>query len=210
MDIGKIKELYAELNPEIDKRLEEFRKIRENGNGREIFAEMVFCLLTPQSKAKVCWAAVECMKWDTLFYGSEEDITACLKGVRFKYTKARRIIRVRERFPEGKGIKELLDSFSDGFEAREWLIKNIDGYGYKEASHFLRNIGYGLELAILDRHILRNLVSAGVIEEIPSTLSKKRYLEIEEKMRIFSEEIGVPMPALDLIFWYSGTGEIFK
>jgi N-glycosylase/DNA lyase len=45
---------------------------------------------------------------------------------------------------------------------------------------------------------------------MPKTLTKRRYLEIEDKMRVFSEKIGVPMPALDLIFWYVGTGEIFK
>ena len=27
---------------------------------------------------------------------------------------------------------------------------------YKEASHFLRNIGFGENIAILDRHILKN------------------------------------------------------
>jgi len=38
----------------------------------------------------------------------------------------------------------------------EWLVKNLTGLGYKEAGHFLRNIGSG-KIAILDRHILRNL-----------------------------------------------------
>jgi len=171
---------------------------------------MVFCLLTPQSRAKVCWAAVERMKWDTLFHGSEKEITGALTGVRFKYTKAKRVLEVRRRFPEGKGLKALLDSFEGTFEAREWLVRNINGYGYKEASHFLRNTGYGLELAILDRHILRNLVSAGVLDEMPETLTKRTYLDIEEKMREFSDRIRVPMPALDLTFWYDGAGEIFK
>ncbi len=210
MDADEIRALYHRLRPEIEQRLDEFRSIRENGDEKELFAEMAFCTLTPQSKAKVCWAAVERMKWDIMFHGSEQEITDCLTGVRFKYTKARRLRGLRERFPEGHGIKELLDGFETPFEAREWLVKNIDGYGYKEASHFLRNTGYGLHLAILDRHILRNLVSAGVIDSIPKSLTRKKYLEIEKKMKEFSEDIGVPMPALDLIFWYDGAGEIFK
>lgn len=210
MDQSEIRALYTQLKPQIDSRLMEFRNLWEKGDERGIFAEMVFCLLTPQSKAKVCWKAVECMKWDVLFNGDEKEITECLVGVRFKYTKAKRVMALRDRFPEGKGIRALLNSFENPMEAREWLVGNIDGYGYKEASHFLRNIGLGENLAILDRHILRNLESAGVIDEMPKSLTKKRYLEIEERMREFSKKIGVPMAALDLIFWYSGTGEIFK
>ena len=210
MKPSEIRALYTQLKPQIDSKLAEFRSIWEKGDEKDIFAEMVFCILTPQSKARVCWKAVECMKWDVLFNGDEKEITDCLVGVRFKYTKAKRVMALRDRFPGGKGIRANLDSFDSPMEAREWLVKNIDGYGYKEASHFLRNIGLGENLAILDRHILRNLESAGVIDEMPRSLTKKRYLEIEERMREFSEKIGVPMAALDLIFWYSGTGEIFK
>ena len=61
--------------------------------------------------------------------------------------------------------------------------------GYKEASHFLRNIGLGYDIAILDRHILKNLKLFNVIDEIPSSISKKKYFEIEEKMRNFSKKI---------------------
>ena len=210
MHPAEIRALYAELKPQIESRLTEFRNLWKNGDERDIFAEMVFCLLTPQSKAKVCWKAVERMKWDVLFKGNEGEITGCLVGVRFKYTKAKRVMALRDRFPEGNGIRALLESFDSPMEAREWLVKNIDGYGYKEASHFLRNIGLGENLAILDRHILRNLVSAGAIEEIPAALTRRRYLGIEERMRKFSEETGIPMPALDLLFWYEGAGEIFK
>jgi len=82
--------------------------------------------------------------------------------------------------------------------------------GYKEASHFLRNIGLGKDMAILDRHILKNLKAFGVINDIPRALSRKKYLEIEEKMRKFSHEIGIPISHLDLLFWSRQTGEIFK
>lgn len=53
---------------------------------------------------------------------------------------------------------------------------------YKEASHFLRNVGFGEDVAILDRHILRNLERLAVIDEIPKTLSPKLYLEIEDRL----------------------------
>ena len=84
------------------------------------------------------------------------------------------------------------------------------GLGYKEASHFLRNIGLGEEFAILDRHILRNLARLKVIPEVPVSITKKRYLEIEEKLRRFAADIGIPVAELDLLFWSKETGWIFK
>ena len=107
-------------------------------------------------------------------------------------------------------IKEKLASFKNIFEARLWLVKNIKGIGYKEAGHFLRNIGIGKNLAILDRHILKNLKIYGVINELPKTLTTKTYLEIENQMQNFSTKIGIPMAHLDMLFWYKKTGGIFK
>jgi N-glycosylase/DNA lyase len=74
----------------------------------------------------------------------------------------------------------------------------------------LRNIGLGEDLAILDRHILKNLALLGVIKEVPSNLSRKTYLEIEKKMTEFSKEAEIPMGKLDLLLWYKEAGEVFK
>ena len=89
-------------------------------------------------------------------------------------------------------------------------MKNLTGLGYKEAGHFLRNIGFGEKIAILDRHILRNLHALGVIDELPESISNKRYLEIEKKMAEFAGRIHIPLDHLDLLLWYKETGEIFK
>src|SRR5207249_12322603 len=94
--------------------------------------------------------------------------------------------------------------------ARDWLAREIDGLGLKEASHFLRNTGRGEDFAILDRHILRNLIRHGVVRRLPQTLTARRYLDIEARTQQFSHEIGIPMSALDLLFWSRETGEIFK
>ncbi len=132
--------------------------------------------------------------------------------MRFKYKKAGYIIEARNKFLiDGKlTIKSLVIRFSDAYTAREWLVRNVKGIGYKEASHFLRNIGYGTDLAILDRHILKNLRSLQVIEVVPASLSRRRYLEIEEGMKELSEKVGIPMSHLDLVLWYKETGEVFK
>ncbi|MBI2110240.1 N-glycosylase, partial [Candidatus Woesearchaeota archaeon] len=92
---------------------------------------------------------------------------------------------------------------------RFYLLENVKGFGLKEVGHFMRNVGYK-DLAILDRHILKNLYSLGVINEIPKTLNRKKYFEIEEKFREFSKKINIPMDELDLYFWSLETGKVFK
>ena len=94
-------------------------------------------------------------------------------------------------------------------ELREWLVKNVNGLGWKEASHFLRNIGVR-GLAILDRHIFKHLVRLHVIRAVPKSLTKKRYLTIEKKWHRFAKDIGISLDELDLLFWSMETGEIRK
>jgi len=209
--IEEIKNIYSMIEEKIAERMEEFRNIGMEGSDREIFSELVFCLLTPQSKARICWKAVEKMRKDgSLFNGSKEEIMKNLKGVRFGRNKAEYIILARRKFMEEGSIRKIIDGWDDSFTAREWLVKNVKGMGYKEASHFLRNIGKGENLAILDRHILKSLMLLGVIEKIPSSISKRRYYEIEKKMKNFSRKIGIPLSHLDLVLWYKEAGEVFK
>lgn len=214
MDILELKDIYKDVRREIALRLKEFRALLSKKDELGVYKELVFCLLTPQSKAKVCWAAVERLEErGFLLSGTVSQVRNCLVGVRFKNNKARYIVDARNRFvcpSSGPQICRFMLSFSDVFKARDWLVKEIKGLGYKEASHFLRNIGLGDELSILDRHILKNLKALGVIEEIPVSLTKKRYLEVEEKMRRFSKQIGIPMAELDLLLWYKEAGEVFK
>jgi N-glycosylase/DNA lyase len=144
--------------------------------------------------------------------GMPDEILGELDGVRFKFRKAEYICEARAKFSQSGtlSIKSIISGFSDPLKAREWLVENIKGLGYKEAGHFLRNIGFGDDLAILDRHILRNLKLFGVIDEIPKSMTKRAYLDIESRMRDFSKRLGIPMAELDLLLWYKEAGEIFK
>ncbi len=212
--IKEIKKLYRPVQDDIKSRLKEFKKAWENGNEKDIFIELAFCLLTPQSKAKSCdFAVKDLVDKDLLFKGNKTQIAKVLRGcVRFHNTKAKNIIEAKKVFTKGGSIsiKPAIAQFKDPEDAREWLVSSIKGMGYKEASHFLRNIGMGEDLAILDRHILKNLKQHCVISEIPTSLSSKRYLEIEGKMRNFAENVKIPMSHLDLLLWYKETKEIFK
>lgn len=106
--------------------------------------------------------------------------------------------------------KSVIFNTDDIMQVRKWIYENIDGMGLKEASHLLRNLGFGNHFAILDRHILRVLNDLGVINEIPKTLTYNKYIEIENKMKEFSKEINISMERLDLVLWYRQVGYIFK
>ena len=211
--IEDILEIYSSIKNGIEERLNEFTQIWENESEENLFSELAFCLLTPQSKAKMCWDSICALKEkNVLIYGGEEEVLDCLYGVRFKYKKAKYLIEVRELFKiSGKiSVKKEIEKNNSPFETREWLVENVKGMGHKEASHFLRNIGKGKDLAILDRHILKNLKLIGVIEEIPYSINRKKYIELEQTMREFSKEIGIPLDHLDIVLWYKETKEIFK
>ena len=205
-------ESYEKRKEEIKNRLKDFSAVMEKTD-EEIFEELVFCLLTPQSKARICYSTVKKLKEKgLLFSGDEQSIRTWMAGVRFPNEKTKHVVAARDVFMNGSvvKIKEKLKLIDDSRELREWLVKNVNGLGYKEASHFLRNIGIGFDLAILDRHIIKNLKEHGVIEEVPKSLTPKKYIEFEKKMKEFSERIGIPMAELDLLFWSMETGEIFK
>lgn len=206
----QLKAVYKNKKQSIKKRLNDFSNLHK-GKDEDIFSELCFCILTPQSKAVYCDEAVkELKKSNALFKGTKAAIRSKLKRVRFPNNKASYLIEARNFLGNGNmHIKDRL-GLHDIFKTREWLVKNIKGLGFKEASHFLRNIGLGKNIAILDVHILRNLKKYKVINKIPSSITKKHYLEIEGKMIKFGAKIGIPAEELDLLFWSNQTGFIFK
>lgn len=205
----ELKKLYKKLKPDIEKRLAEFAPVWKSEDRSLLFGELCYCLLTPQSKAVLCFRAVsELKKKKLLFNGSANEIKKCLYGVRFANNKASYIKKAGKIFPEIRKIIRL--SHKNVPELRRYLVENIKGFGWKEASHFLRNIGLGKDICILDRHILKNLLARGVIAEIPSTVGKKEYLSIEKKMSAFAKKIKIPPAHLDLLLWAKETGSIFK
>jgi len=209
----EIKKSYASKKRQIKQRLLEFQAVWNEPDER-IFSELAFCFCTPQSKAKSCWLAVSFLQDSGLLYtGSQDDIKRTLhKKVRFHNNKSGYILEARDLFMDsGKlSIKKRLLEKGTPYEMRKWLVSNMKGIGYKEASHFLRNIGLGKNIAILDRHILKNLKKHGVIREVPKTLTPKKYREIENQMRDFSRKVRIPMEEMDLLFWSEETGEVFK
>ena len=209
---SKILEIYSIVKEDAKKAIKGYKKAWK-GSEREVFAEMSFCILTPQSKARNAWKAITDLIENNLLYtGTPEEIAGFLNIVRFKNNKSRYHVELRNLMTvDGKlQPKKILSEQGDVFQKRAWILKNVKGMGLKEANHVLRNLGFGENIAILDRHILRNLAELKVIDEVPKSVNEKKYYEIEEKMREYSKFSGINMDELDLVLWYKEAGEIFK
>lgn len=209
---NEILEINEKIKDEISLKIKEYKDAFLY-NEKDFFAEIAFCILTPQSKAKNAWKIIEILKENGLLYsGTSEELVDYLNLVRFKNTKAKRLVDLRNLLTINKRLasKEIIFHTKNVIEIREWLVKNVKGFGYKEASHVLRNLGFGENIAILDRHILRTLKKLDIIDEIPKTLSPSNYKKIENKMREYSKYVGISMDRLDLIFWYKQLHYLFK
>ena len=205
LKLSELKSNYRNLKSDIRKRLNDFSAVPKS----EYFYELAYCLLTPQSSAVNADKVISLLKANK-FKSKEINPEPILRRkdcyIRFHRNKSRYLVTAKEQFPATS--TQIANNISSE-DLRLWLVKNVKGLGWKESSHFLRNIGHR-NLAILDRHILRNLVRLGVLRELPKTLTTKNYLQIEEKFRKFSKQVGIPMDELDLLFWCMETGQILK
>ncbi len=212
-ELDALREELASKRDAIEARLAHFRRVGR-GTDEQLFEELCFAILAIQSSARSSDAAVRFLSEQGLLWsGGPGKIASALRHrTRFHNHKAAYIVRAREYFfsPEGSTLGATLGRFADPREARTWLVAEVDGLGFKEASHFLRNIGRGEDLAILDRHILRNLLRHRVIGRMPKSLTPKRYLALENRMADFAETLGISLGVLDLLWWSRQTGEIFK
>ncbi len=142
---------------EIQKRLGEFQEVWRHGSDARLWEELAFCIFTAGASARMGLNAIEAVR-SLLPNGEPEEMTQVLRQAgahRFPVARPRYIVTTRNYFRANfdMALKERLRSFSDPVERRDWLAqeRQIKGLGYKEASHFLRNIGVRGH-AILDKH----------------------------------------------------------
>lgn len=211
--IAELKRDYRKKKPLITARLSEFKKAYGKDDGA-IFEELCYCILTAGSSAKMGMRTVEALK-DILQTGSEKELQQRAQEHRVRFWRIRPsyIVQTREYLNDVCGLKlhQLIESFDCRHLRRDFFAKNksIKGLGYKEASHFLRNIGFP-GYAILDKHILNSLREMGVIGRRMRPTTRAGYLAIEKRLERFAKEIGIDMDHLDLLLWSRKTGEILK
>lgn len=204
--IDKINGINKEIKSLIQQRLNEFSSFKQKGN-EEWFSELCFCILTANSRAKTAIAIQKELGFEGFAKNKQEQLAEAIKRNkhRFHNNKAKYILEARKNIQ----IKDKLNSINSELEKREWLVENIKGLGFKEASHFLRNTGH-FNLSILDRHILNLMLDHNLINEKPKSLTKKNYLEIENKFNELARKIKMSSAELDLNLWYLKTGEVLK
>ncbi|NQU78847.1 N-glycosylase/DNA lyase [Candidatus Woesearchaeota archaeon] len=188
----------------VERRKRDFKSMGKKKDS-DIFKELCFCLLTANYTAE---GGIRIQKkiGDGFLMFSEKQLAKELKalGHRFPNVRASYIVEARKHLD---GLTETIGSMSP-MDLREWLVANVKGLGYKESSHFMRNIGLE-DVAIVDLHIVDFLVNYGVVDR-PKTMTPKRYLEIEEKLRKIGFAAEMSLSELDLYMWYCETGKILK
>jgi N-glycosylase/DNA lyase len=213
-NVDELLESYGRKRALICARLAEFAELGRNGDDRELFEELVFCIFTAGASARMGLKSIERVR-PHLHQGNRRKLMNLLLGAH-RYPRARSgyVVFTRSYLNNecGMRLRDKLASFGDDPDARrDFFARNpgIKGIGYKEASHYLRNIGY-FGYAILDKHILRTLCEYRVIESPEPPGAKKKYLAVEEKMRKFAADIKIDFDQLDLLLWSNKTGEMLK
>jgi len=212
MTIDNLIAHYESRRDEIQSRLAEFPRVYEAGD-LAIFKELCFCILTANTSAKMGITCVEAAG-DDILTADLEGLQGILCG-RYRFWKIRPayIIHTRDYLMGETGFKlrDKIDSLTDFHARRDFFAANpgVKGIGYKEASHFLRNIGFK-GYSILDKHIVNMLFELGVLPDNKRPTNKKQYALIEEKLRDFCGQVGIDMDEMDLALWSYKTGVVLK
>ena len=179
----------------------------------DLWRELVFCILGSRVKFEVVHAAVERMdrmcllsrsRGDVRFDKFEEDtVTALSGGYPFYRLRANQIRRAAERlYISGRSIRDLIDNARDIRDARRLLAAEISGLGLKQASLFLRNIGYAKCIAVLDIHVLTYMSWFGLTEgPVKSISTVRRYETLEDTFINHAFSLGCSPHQFDLAVW---------
>lgn len=211
------KSLARNVSRYVDQRVKEFKILGESGSVTFDFnpfidlkvystlkLELAFCLSVANDKALNGLKFQSSIgEWEL---GDRMVVENVLKSSRIRFYR-RKTEYITNSIQKFNLIVNILDG--DTYRVREWLVGNVRGLGYKEASHFLRNIGRD-DVAIIDRHIIRYLHGNSYIDEIPRNLSKRVYLELEGILERIADRCSLSLAELDLYLWYYETGKILK
>ncbi|PNR92928.1 DNA lyase [Petrotoga sp. HWHPT.55.6.3] len=205
--VNKIEDVKLAIKDEVERRFEEFRDIGKNGDELDLFSELSFCVLTANWRAKGGIKAQKLITKEGFAQYNEEQLILKLREVGHRFPNTRSKYIVENRWIIGS-LKNLLQK--DISESRRFLVENIKGIGWKEASHFLRNVGIE-DVAILDKHILKIMKNYNLVKEVPKpSWTEKKYTDLENQLRVLSKMVEEPLGKLDLYLWYMETGQIDK
>jgi len=191
----------------------------------DLWRELVACILGSRVRFHIAHAAVERMDRANLFaeerrssdYNEyEHDVMKALTGraklrgnfrsqccYPFPQLKAQQIRAAAETlYAQRRTIRELLKDARDRRAARRRLATEVSGMGPKQASLFLRNIGYTAHVAVLDIHILTYMNWVGLTPTpMKSVRTVQQYETIEDKFIEHACSAGYSPHYFDVAVW---------
>ncbi len=200
----RINDIKLHYNKKINDRVIDFMNIGKSGN-KSLFIELCFCILTANTSAEMGIKTQKYIMGGFIEYDRDK-LRDELKKVKYRFYNKRTDYIVNARFI----INDLTGLLSGNNKTyiREYLVNNIKGVGYKEASHFLRNIGV-FDFAILDKHIMKILKEYNYIDEIKLS-SKNDYLKTEKIFNEIAKSYKLKPGIFDLYLWKIATDKILK
>lgn len=192
----------------------------------KLLSELVLCILSSQEKYEVALAVMKELrkqnvlrvpKNKTEFKEIESQVKSTLKTpvayksneqfysrrLRFFMKKAHYVIATIENiYLNDLTIKEILRQQDCIQETRKNIIKYSYGLGPKQASMFLRNIGYHTEFAVLDKHVIDYMKLMGLTKVSEASFSNiSAYQKIEMQLKSYAESFNLNLLHLDLAIW---------
>lgn len=215
-EAAKIQAAVASICPEVKRRVE---RAANGGGERALWWELSSCVLSSQVPYSLAAAAADALDQSGLL--SEHTENARLEHHLYRTLTQPIVVNGRARkyrFPSSKAVQLantyqqvhneasslacLLEGFESASEARQWLVDFAPGLGPKQASMFLRNVGYSYELAVLDRHVLRYMELVGLRDSFGDSVhSMSEYLDTETSLQAHAEYAKCPVGILDWAIW---------
>lgn len=213
--------MYHEINGKFEKP-KQWRDFREE----QLWQELCFCILSANVSFELAKSVIQKLSDRDMLnsawlIGNEKSESVLfnfldspnfepvkkngeLRRYRYPKVKSYQITNAAKRLYSNNSIKEILGTFDSDVEARNFFYTQISGLGIKEASHFLRNIGFASSLAIIDVHVLNFLKEFSLVDfDMGSSLTLRNYLLLEKTLKNLSEYHGLNLSILDLAIWQS-------
>lgn len=195
----------------------------QNRTEQEIWQELCFCILSTNVNYELVKSVVNVLDvnglLDTNFLllpNSEQILfkwlnsnnfepkkkNGELRKYRYPNRKSNQIVGAAKKLYSNNNIKRILSTFKTDIDARDYFIMTIPGLGIKEASHFLRNIGYSDSLAVIDIHMLNFLKKYSMVTSEKFSLTQRVYLKIETILKNLVRFHRLNMIIFDLAVWH--------
>lgn len=195
-------------------------------NESKLLSELILCILSSQEKYEVALAIMkELRKQNVLrvpkskneFNDIKQQIKYILQNpveyksneqtytrrLRFFVKKSQYIIGTIENiYLKDLTIREILRKNECMQVTRVNVINYSYGLGPKQASMFLRNIGYYTEFAVLDKHVIDYMRLIGLTSATETSFSNiSTYQKMEMKLKKYAESFNLSLLHLDLAIW---------